>query len=206
MKQPLQATKNHIQPTQETILVVKRTDICSEELWTGFRPSDLSEELIAVQNKCVFMSRPEAETNPEYKQIIPYLVFTHDNKYFLMQRRATASEQRLASKYSFGIGGHIRKEDMDGNTFLDWSLREFHEEINYIGTLTAQPLGVLNDDSTDVGKVHIGFVLLLAGDSADITIKSELKSGNLLSLEECSIYYENMETWSQMIYESLKKA
>ena len=152
------------------------------------------------------MSRPEAETNPEYKQIIPYLVFTHAGKYFLMQRRATASEQRLASKYSFGIGGHIRKEDMDGNSFLDWSLREFHEEINYKGTLTAQPLGVLNDDSTDVGKVHIGFVLLLTGDSADIAIKSELKSGNLLSLEECSIYLENMETWSQMIYESLKKA
>ncbi len=205
MKQSIQAKNKHIQQKPESILVVKRTDICSEELWTGYTPSDLKNELIAVQNKRVFMPRPEAEINPEYKQIIPYLIFTHENKYFLMQRRATASEQRLASKYSFGIGGHLREEDMHGNSFFDWALREFHEEIAYSGTLTAQPLGIINDDSTDVGKVHIGFVILLTGNSADITIKSELKSGQLLTLEECEYYYQNMETWSQMVYEQLKK-
>ena len=121
MTQSIQSNNQHIQPTSETILVLKRTDICSEELWTGFKKSDLSQELVTVQNKPVFMFRPDAETNPEYKQIIPYLIFTYDNKYFLMQRKATASEQRLASKYSFGIGGHIRKEDMQGNSFFDWA-------------------------------------------------------------------------------------
>ena len=206
MTQTIQAHNKHIQPIEESILVVKRTDICSEELWTGYKPSNLQEELITVQNKRLFMDRSAAETNPEYKQIIPYLVFTHDNKYFLMQRRATASEQRLASKYSFGIGGHIREEDMNGKSFFDWALREFNEEVQYSGKLTIKPLGILNDDSTDVGKVHIGFVILLSGDSDDITIKSELKNGHLLSLDECGDYYQNMETWSQLVYELLKNS
>lgn len=189
--------------TSESILVVKRTDICSDALWTGFKESDLSQEIITIQEKCTFMDRPDAEINPLYKQIIPYLVFEHNNRYFLMQRKATASEQRLASKYSFGIGGHIRQEDMQGNSLFDWALREFHEEITYQGTITSEPLGILNDDSTDVGKVHIGFVFLLHGSSDAISIKSELKSGKLLTLDECKPYYENMETWSQMVYELL---
>lgn len=193
-----------VEPTKETILVLKRNDICSEELWTGFKKSDLSQEIATVKDKAIFMFRPEAETDTRYKQIIPYLIFTHNNKYFLMQRRATASEQRLASKYSFGIGGHIRKEDIKGNSLLDWALREFYEEVNYSGKLEEIPLGILNDDSTDVGKVHIGFAILLKGDSEKISIKSELKNGQLLTLEECKSYYDTMETWSQMIFNVLK--
>ncbi len=202
----IKETSHSIQPTKETILVVKRNDICSQEEWTGFKKSDLSNEIAAVKDKAVFMFRPDAETDIRYKQIIPYLIFTHNNKYFLMQRKSTASEQRLASKYSFGIGGHIRKDDIEGSSLLHWALREFHEEINYSGNLQDLPLGILNDDSTDVGKVHIGFVILLQGDSDKITIKSELKNGQLLTLEECENYYNDMETWSQMIFNVLKKA
>ena len=70
------------------------------------------------------------ETDPAYKQIIPYLVFTYENKYFLMQRQKKASETRLQSKYSLGIGGHIREEDMENCTLVDWAKREFEEEID----------------------------------------------------------------------------
>lgn len=192
-----------IQFPSESILVVKRSDICSDKLWTGYQSSDLCSEMNAIEKNHIFMDRAAAETNPLYKQIIPYLIFNHQDRYFLMQRKSTASEQRLASKYSFGIGGHIRKEDMQGKSLFDWALREFHEEINYEGSLDPQPLGIINDDSTDVGKVHIGFAFLLKGNSDQISIKSELKSGQLLTLEECKAYYENLETWSQMIYELL---
>ncbi len=71
------------------------------------------------------------------------------------------------------------------------------------GNVSVKPLGILNDDSNDVGKVHIGFVLLLEGDSADITIKSELKSGVLVSLDECYAQRDMMETWSQFIIDFL---
>ena len=121
-----------------------------------------------------------------------------------MQRKAGSSEQRLASKYSLGIGGHLREEDIKGATLFDWARREFEEEINYSGNLEITPLGILNDDSNDVGKVHIGFVFLLKGNSKNISIKSELQSGQLLTVEQCQEKYSAMETWSQLVFNFIK--
>jgi predicted NUDIX family phosphoesterase len=102
-----------------------------------------------------------------------------------------------------GIGGHIRAEDMTTESIFDWASREFHEEVLYNGTVSFEPLGVLNDDSNDVGKVHIGLVLLIQGDHGDISIQSELKSGIMLTLDEMKDYYDNMESWSQTVYDFL---
>ena len=60
-----------------------------------------------------------------YKQIIPYMIFEYADNYFLMERKSTASEQRLKSKLSLGIGGHIRQEDLDGGTIFDWASENF---------------------------------------------------------------------------------
>ena len=144
------------------------------------------------------------ETDPSYKQIIPYEVFTFNDRYFLMQRQAKASEQRLKNKFSLGIGGHIRQEDMTTASIFDWANREFHEEVNYNDMIEIQTIGVLNDDSNPVGQVHLGLVLLITGSSPNIAIKSELKSGQLLSLQELEPFYDRMETWSQMVCDFLK--
>ena len=87
-----------------------------------------------------------------------------------MQRKGTASEQRLKNKYSLGIGGHIRQEDMTTNSIFDWARREFHEEVKYAGKLDIEPIGILNDDTNAVGQVHLGLVLLLKGDSEAISL------------------------------------
>ena len=187
----------------EQILVVKRSDIFLEPAWIGLKNVDFTQYLKRIQEKQEFMPRTIAETSFDYKQIIPYLVFQHQDTLFVMQRKGTASEQRLANKYSLGIGGHLREEDITGKTLFDWARREFEEEVNYSGSLDITPLGVLNDDSNDVGKVHIGFVFLLKGDSANISIKSELQSGELLSFEECKTKYHAMETWSQFVFDFL---
>ncbi len=62
---------------------------------------------------------------------------------------------------------------------------------------------MLNDDSNSVGRVHVGCVLLLEGDSDDISVKSELKSGMLLPVEEIKKVYASLETWSQIVFDSL---
>jgi len=67
------------------------------------------------------------------------------------------------------------------------------------------PLGILNDDSTEVGQVHLGIVLMLVGNSAQITVKSELQSGQLLPLPDCLDYVPYMETWSQIALMALLK-
>lgn len=188
----------------EDILVVKRTDLLAKHPdLQGLSSAPLDDILEAITEKKEFLPRPDMEQDPTYKQIIPYLIFNHEDKYFLMQRQSQASEQRLKNKYTLGIGGHIRSQDMTSESIFDWARREFHEEVNYAGNVTFEPLGVLNDDSNDVGKVHLGLVLLLKGELADISIKSELKSGQMLTLEEMNVYYENMEGWSQTIYQFL---
>jgi len=142
------------------------------------------------------------ESDPRYKQIIPYLVFMNNDKVFVMQRKDTASEKRLASKLSVGIGGHIRKEDLLGTTIFDWARREFNEEVVYNDKFEFEPLGIVNDDSNSVGEVHLGFVFLLKGSTSNIKVKSELKSGEMISLESIKDL-SKYETWSQLVLKAL---
>lgn len=188
----------------EKILVVPTLAIFPTGSFQGFLPQqDFKdhEQLIATHQE--FLWRSAMEEDPSYKQIIPYLVFRHADRYFLMRRRSDASEVRLQNKCSLGIGGHIREEDMRDSTLVSWAEREFNEEVAYAGNLTIKPLGMINDDSNPVGQVHVGFVFLLEGDSADICIKSELKEGNLLTLDAMQPMYEQMESWTQMVFDYL---
>lgn len=205
MAQINSATQTHAVSLEEQILVVKRSKLFAKDSWQGLKKIDFSSYLEIINKHKEFLPRSLMENDPNYKQIIPYLIFKHENKYFLMQRQSKASETRLQNKFSLGIGGHIRHEDLqEGTSIFDWARREFHEEVEYHGNLKIEPLGILNDDSNDVGKVHVGFVLLLHGDSNQIQVKSELKSGELLTFGECEKYTDTMETWSQIIFASLK--
>jgi len=67
-------------------------------------------------------------------------------------------------------------------------------------------LGLLNDESAPVSKVHLGVVFLVDGDSPNIAIRETTKlAGELLTLEQMRIYYLEMESWSQMVYDRLLK-
>lgn len=191
----------------ENILVVPRKELFPETAWYGIQQVNDAAIIEIILAKKEFHPRSLMETDPTFKQIIPYLVFTcteaGETKFFIMQRRAKASETRLQSKWSLGIGGHIREEDMQSANIVDWACREFEEEIEYDGNFTIKPIGILNDDSNDVGKVHVGFVYLITGDSANIRIKDEHQSGELLTLEACKQHYSNMETWSQIVFDWL---
>lgn len=189
----------------ESILVVPTATLFPNGAWNGLKKVDCDSYLHLIEKNREFIARGVAETDPSYKQIIPYLVFTHNGNYFIMQRKASSTEQRLANKYSLGIGGHLREEDMEGSSIIEWAQREFHEEISYSGSVSITPLGLLNDDTNDVGKVHAGFVFLLEGDSDKISIKSELQHGYLATVDECKEKRSSMETWSQYVLDYLIK-
>ncbi len=194
-----------VKKEDEKILVIKRDVLFGEKVISGLEKVDFNYYQNLIEDKKEFLWRSQMEIDPNYKQIIPYLIFNFEDKYFLMQRQSKASEVRLQNLYSLGIGGHIREEDLSGSDISAWAKREFLEEVEYSGDLKVEPIGILNDDSNDVGKVHVGFVYLLKGDSQDIKVKSELKSGNLLTLQELSEYYENMENWTKFVFDFLKK-
>ena len=194
---------SNYQKIDEIILVVKREKVIPES-WHGLKSVDFSKFAATVEQEAEFFPRSLMEIDPKYKQIIPYLIFSYKNKLFVMQRQAQASEQRLKSKLSLGIGGHIRKEDLTTNNIIDWATREFEEEVDYHGNYTVQPLGLLNDDSNPVGQVHLGVVFLLRADSDEIQVKSEFKSGKLISLEEGEFEYPLMENWAQICFDFIK--
>jgi predicted NUDIX family phosphoesterase len=85
--------------------------------------------------------------------------------------------------------------------------REWEEEVAYEGSLSAELLGLLNDESSPVSKVHLGVVFLVDGSTPDIAIRETDKlSGELLTLDEMRIHYLEMESWSQIVYDRLREA
>lgn len=190
--------------TQEKVLVVATTTLFPNAQDTGFISGNFDHYAQHIVKHSSFLERATAETDPTHKQIIPYLVFMHQDKVFMMQRRATASEQRLKNKLTLGIGGHIRQEDFDlGPSIVEWAQREFAEEVDYAGSISITPLGVINENATPVDAVHAGFVYLLHGNSSKISVKSELKSGVLVPLSECKNRYQEFEHWSQLVIDQL---
>jgi predicted NUDIX family phosphoesterase len=193
------------QLNDEEILVVPTVRLFPFDPPQGLIAQELDAYQMLIRNEQRFIWRSHAEIDPSYKQIIPYLLFHHQDRIFVMQRKKTASESRLKSKFSLGIGGHVRLEDLKrGNSLAQWAEREFHEEVDYQGNLSIKPIGLINDDSNDVGKVHVGFAMLLTGDSDAITIRNEHAHGALMSISECARLYDKMETWSQYLFNYIK--
>lgn len=190
----------------ELIVVVPRIALSGMLSQAHFVPSNSFESLerIVQENK-LYIKRKDAEEDPTYKQIIPYFVFRHQNRYFMMQRAANAGEARLKNKFSLGIGGHLRETDIQSLPLDQWGMREFHEEINYTDAFSLSPLGIINDERNEVGKVHLGIVFLVEGVTDGISVRSELKSGALMTLQEIQAHYENLESWSQLVVEHLIK-
>jgi predicted NUDIX family phosphoesterase len=189
----------------EKVLAVQRS-LLFDIIPQGFVVTDLGVFEQKIMKSKEFLWRSSVETDFVYKQIIPYLIFTYNNRFFLMKRRDTTTESRLKNCYSLGIGGHIREDDIvegAANSIADWAMREFIEEIKYPGTLKISSMGILNDESDEVGQVHTGFVFLLEGSTDQISIKDEHEWGGLVTLQEAQAHYHQMEKWSQMVFDFL---
>lgn len=111
-----------------------------------------------------------------------------------------AQNNSYNNSYDIDSASKIVQNNLTGEIFA-WAEREFHEEIEYSGSLKITTLGLLNDDSNSVGRVHLGLVVLLQGDNAEIKIKSELQSGFLCQIAACGEFLERMESWSQIVFE-----
>jgi predicted NUDIX family phosphoesterase len=193
--------------TSEQVLCVKREDIFPDGAWNDFISDRLDWYQAVIRAHHTFKPRAEVEDDPSYQQIIPYVVFRHGHRYLLTHRLRASSERRLRKQYSLGVGGHINPGDLEGgDPIQDGLKREWEEEVIYDGRFEAKLLGLLNDESSPVSKVHLGVVFLVDGDSPDIAIRETTKlAGQLLTLDEMRIYYLEMESWSQMVYDRLLK-
>ncbi len=191
--------------TVESVLCVRRDDIFPDGAWHGFVSEGLERHQQVIRESHFFKPRAEVEDDPTYQQIIPYVVFHHGDRYFLTHRLRASAERRLRKQYSLGVGGHINPGDLSGgDPIADGLKREWEEEVVYEGRFDATLLGLLNDDSSPVSRVHLGVVFLVEGDTDNIAIReTEKLAGEMLTLNEMRIYYLGMESWSQMVYDRL---
>ena len=156
-----------------------------------------------------FMPRAQAETNANFKQLIPYVVITDGKGVLHYVRGKKAGEQRLVAKGSIGIGGHINDEDhtlfaFGLQAFQDAVRREVCEELVVQGAFDARPVGLINDDSTEVGQVHFGVVHVLFRTPEQVSKKEQVITQlEFISIEELKTRREQMETWSQVCLDHL---
>lgn len=150
------------------------------------------------------MDRAKAEEDPSYKQLIPYVLFRYKGQYLSYTRGASGGESRLHAKMSLGIGGHINPIDnkegqRDHATYMAGVAREIEEEISLQGPIEHQIVGLLNDDSNEVGKVHLGVIHLVELHSEEIS-PGEAAISNLTFHSKETLQgalYDQLESWSQ---------
>jgi len=156
-----------------------------------------------------FLPRPEAENNPAYKQIIPYALIAFGNRVVYYVRGKKAGEQRLVAKGSIGIGGHMNESDeslfaLDEQAYRVGVEREVNEEIKIDTQFDDRIVALLNDDTTDVGRVHLAIVHVFKLAEPKVEKREAMITGlTFLTKEELVARRESLETWSQICVDSL---
>ena len=196
----------------EQVLVVERKVVEQEGMFHGlmFDTQRYVRKLFAA-GVPRFMRRSEAETNPNYKQIIPYVVMTHGGKYLNYVRGQRAGEKRLVGNRSIGIGGHINPGDnlpLFNADFYDTYVtaveREVAEEVVVDTRHSDRVVALLNDDSNAVGQVHLGLVHCWTLDAPNVTRREQMITQlSFMSPVELRAVRDSMETWSQLCLDGL---
>jgi predicted NUDIX family phosphoesterase len=190
----------------EQVLVVRRSLLDQLGSFQGF--SSEAQRYLDVflkRENNFFAPRSTAETDPLLKQIIPYAVFTHAGRVLRYVRGGKSGEKRLVAKASIGIGGHINDGDeglfaFNADAYRIAVEREIAEELRLGGGFTDRVVGLINDDSTEVGQVHLGVVHLVELESDDVR-PGEAAITQLEFVEPDILREgrEGLETWSQIV-------
>jgi predicted NUDIX family phosphoesterase len=199
-------------PPEENVLVIRRTlfDQLGSFQGLNFEPQKYLDAFLSRGNN-FFLLRPEAENDPAYKQIIPYALIAFENKIAYYVRGKKAGEQRLVAKGSIGIGGHMNETDeslfaLDEAAYRAGVEREVNEEINIDSPFEDRIVALLNDDTTEVGSVHLGIVHIFKLARPKIEKREAMITGlTFFGKEELLARREMMESWSQICLDSLER-
>lgn len=194
----------------EEVLVIPANLLDQLGPFAGFQPN-VDRYLSAILNRSNQSFRPRSlvETDPSYKQLIPYIILECSNGYgthlFRYTRGKGQGEKRLHSLKSIGIGGHISVEDAAGD---DWyrngMQRELDEEVIIECNGQQRIVGLIYDDTTDVGRVHLGVVHIMQLTCCKVQSREEhLEESGFQSIETIQSEFDQLETWSQLCLKHL---
>jgi predicted NUDIX family phosphoesterase len=188
--------------TEERVLVVPRRHVPDEGRWYGLRTDGLEAFVDVVARHGRYEPRAAMERDPSFKQIIPYLVLRDGERYFLMRRTRAGTDERLHDRWSIGVGGHIDPGDEGLSGGLH---REWREELVADFEPAYTPIALLNDDTTDVGAVHLGVVVLADAAGRAVAIRETDKlSGAFATPAEVAAGADHLETWSRIVFDALE--
>jgi predicted NUDIX family phosphoesterase len=173
----------------------------------GFRPEvDRYLKTLLDESYTSYRPRHEVEGDPSYKQLIPYCLFMHEGRVFHYTRGTGQGESRLHRKRSIGVGGHISTLDAlgAGGVYREGMWREIREEVHLDTDFTETCVGLINDDLTPVGLVHLGVVHIFELDAPKVRPRET-------SMTETGFAYpaellqdrESFESWSQICLDQL---
>ena len=199
----------------EEIVGIPRDLALPAGAWTGIRafssPEEGEREITRLDGLAQARPRRELESDPSWKQPIPYAVALYrpegipagDVQLFWMDRLAGGSDKRLHGRASFGVGGHISQSDGGIRAAL---AREWAEEVATPTLPHFTPLGLLNDDGDDVGRVHLGVVFIATLTSPLIHIRETHKlAGSLVPVGEALRRRDELEGWSARLIDTIAK-
>jgi predicted NUDIX family phosphoesterase len=196
----------------EFVYVVKRYDLFDLAFPHGFcRPweVDLDLWIDRIRNRGFFVERRHAELDSGMKQIIPYCVILSDDRVFVLRRKEKGGESRLFNLHSIGVGGHINPVDGAADPLLAGLERELDEEVAIEGDWTAEPLGIINDESQAVGSVHFGMVYGIRVNGAVTVRETDQLEGQWVAAEDLArrvvAQRESFESWSALIIDRIEE-
>lgn len=158
-------------------------------------------EILLDRTNCVFVRRREAELDPDYKQVIPYVLLVYQNLVFSYQRGALLAEKRLRGEYSIGVGGHISLNDPNlfSEPYEAGLLREVNEEVHIQAPYANRVVVLINDDSNDVGRVHFGVVHLFRLSAPTVRPRERsINKAGFVTLDDLERTRSRFENWSQL--------
>jgi len=199
-------------PSIENVLVIKRSLFDEIGAFQGlsFEPEKYLKLILSRGNN-FFIARPQAESDPAYKQIIPYALIAFQNRVLHYVRGKKAGEPRLIAKGSIGIGGHMNETDeslfaIDEQAYRAGVEREVNEEIRIDTPFEDRIVALLNDDSTEVGRVHLGIVHVFKLRESKVQKREAMITGlSFLAKEELIDRRESLENWSQICLDELDR-
>lgn len=170
------------------------------------------DELLRPENTS-YRPRAEVEKDPGFKQLIPYVIFRHvdargTETVFQYTRGTGMGEGRLHSKRSVGIGGHISADDAaangGGNPYEEGMKRELKEEVAIDTPYSARCVGMINDDQTEVGSVHLGVVYLFDVERPAVRPReTEIIECGFRPVDAILGDMTGFETWSEICMKAL---
>ena len=195
----------------EQVMVVKTELFHQCGYFQGFsdQPDRYLPTLLSPQNN-QYLPRNQMEQDPSFKQLIPYCIFQYRSgdgtlQVFQYRRGSGQGESRLHRKRSVGIGGHVSTVDADNHSPYELGMqRELDEEVIIDTEFEQQLVGLINDDQTDVGKVHLGIVHLFTVNQPNVTAReSAIIESGFRPVQELLLGLDDFESWSQICMQAL---